>query len=102
VRDFLENMPIDCSELLRLWDSNADDTDNLDLISFHIEAVHGLTYERDFRALLREVESDHDCLLDSVVCILKQHYGDFGLWRQEARRRAAVRRPVDWNEALAS
>jgi hypothetical protein len=38
----------------------------------------------DFRALLREVESDYDCLLDSVVSILKQQYGDFGLWRQEA------------------
>jgi hypothetical protein len=102
LRDFLEYVPIDCSELLRFWDSNADDVENLELISVHIEAVHGLAYERDFRALLLEVESEHETLLNVVVCILKQHYGDYGLWRQEVRRRAAMRPQIDWNEALAS
>jgi hypothetical protein len=101
-RSILESTPIDCSELIRSWDWNADNVDNLELISVHIEAVHGLTYEYDFRALLREVESEHECLLNAVVCILKQQYGDYGLWRQEARRRAAARPPIDWNEALAS
>jgi hypothetical protein len=81
---------------------NADDADNLELISVHIEAVHGLTYEYDFRALLREVESEHECLLTAVVAVLKQRYGDHGLWRYEARLRAAARPPVNWNEALAS
>jgi hypothetical protein len=101
LRDFLENMSIDCSEVVRLWDPNADSADNLELISVHIETVHGLTYERDFRALLREVESDHSCLLDAVVSILKQQYGDFGLWRHEARRRrSAGQPPADWNAVL--
>jgi hypothetical protein len=97
MRSILEFTPIDCSELIGFWDLNADDADNLELIAVHIEAVHGLTYEYDFRALLREVQFEHESSLDAVVCILKQHYGDYGLWRHEARRRAAMRPPVNWN-----
>jgi hypothetical protein len=67
LRDILEFVPIDCSELIAFWDLNADDADNLELIAVHIEAVHGLTYEYDFRALLREVQSQHESLLDAVV-----------------------------------
>jgi hypothetical protein len=101
IRSILESIPIDCAELIRSWDWNSEDDDNLELISVHVETVHGLIYEYDFRALLREVESDYDCLLDAVVSILKQQYGDYGLWRQAARLRAAARPPINWNEALA-
>jgi hypothetical protein len=102
LRDILEAVPVDCGDLIALWDPNAHDADNLEVISIHVEAVHGLTYEYDFRALLREVGSEHECLLAAVVAILKQRYGDYGHWRQEARLRAAARPLVDWNEALAS
>jgi hypothetical protein len=101
LRDILESIAVDCGDLIALWDPNAHDADNLEVIFIHVEAVHGLTYEYDFRALLREVESDHGCLLDAVVSILKQQYGDYGLWRQAARLRAAARPPINWNEALA-
>jgi hypothetical protein len=102
LRAILEFIPIDCSELLTFWDLNADDADNLELIAVHIEAVHGLTNYCDLRDLRRMVESEHESLLAAVVAVLKQHYGDYGLWRHEARRRAAMRPPVDWDEALAS
>jgi hypothetical protein len=102
LRDILEVVPVDCADLIVLWDLNADDADNLEVVSLHVEAVHVLTYEYDFRALLREVQSKHASLLDAVVCVLKQHYGDYGHWRREARLRAAERPPVDWDEVHAS
>jgi hypothetical protein len=47
----------------------------------------------------------HVSLLDAVVSVLKQQYGDFGHWRREARRRAAeleaMQPPVDWDVLLA-
>jgi hypothetical protein len=100
-RSILESTPIDCSQIIRSWDWNANNVDNLELISVHVEVVHGLIYACDFRALLREVESEHRYLLDAVVAILKQRYGDYGHWRQAARLRSASRPLVDWDEALA-
>jgi hypothetical protein len=86
LRDILGFVPVDCADLIALWNSNADDdADNLEVVSIYVEAAHGLTYWYDFRALLREVESEHECLLNAIVCILKQQYADYGLWRQEAR-----------------
>jgi hypothetical protein len=103
LRDILEFVPVDCADLITFWDPNADDeADNLEAVSIRIEAVHGLTYWYDFRALLREVRSQHASLLDAVVCILKQDYGDYGHWRREAHIRAAERPPIDWDEVLAS
>jgi hypothetical protein len=103
LRDILDFVPVDCADLISFWNPDADDeADNLEAVSICIEAVHGLSYWYDFRALLREVESEHDCLQNAVVSILKQQYGDYGLWRQEARRRAAERPPIDWDEVLAS
>jgi hypothetical protein len=57
LRDILEFVPIDCSDLIALWDLNADDSDNLELIAIHIEAVHGLTYYYDFLCSIR-IRSD--------------------------------------------
>jgi hypothetical protein len=51
LRDILEFVPIDCADLIALWDLNADDSDNLEIIAIHIEAIHGITYWYDFRAL---------------------------------------------------
>jgi hypothetical protein len=105
LRDILEYVPIDCADLIALWDLNADDSDNLEIIAIHIEAVHGMTYWYDFRALIRVIQSQHESLLDAIVCVLKQQYGDYGHWRREARQRAAelesVRPPIDWDELLA-
>jgi hypothetical protein len=106
LRDVLEFLPVDCADLIALWDPNADDADNLEIIAIHIEAVHGITYLYDFRALILVIQSQHESLLDAVVCVLKQQYGDYEHWRREARQRAAelesVRPPVDWDEFRAS
>jgi hypothetical protein len=105
LRDILEFVPIDCANIIALWDPSADDSDNLEIIAIHIEAVHGIAYWYDFRALIRVVQSQHESLLDAVVAVLKQNYGDYGNWRREARQRAAelesMRPPVDWDDLLA-
>jgi hypothetical protein len=105
LRDILEFIPIDCQNIILIWDPHADDADNLEIVAIHIEAVHGITYWYDFRDLIRVIQSEHVSLLDAVVSILKLQYGDFGHWRQEARRRAAeleaTQPPVDWNFAPA-
>jgi hypothetical protein len=105
LRDVLEFVPIDCEDIVSIWDPHADDADNLEIVAIHIEAVHGIAYWYDFRALIRVVQSQHESLLDAVVSVLKQHYGDYGHWRREARRRAAeleaMQPPVDWDVLLA-
>jgi hypothetical protein len=105
LRDILEFVPIDCEDIVAIWDPHADDADNLEIIAIHIEAVHGIAYWYDFRALIHVIQPQHASLLDAVVCVLKQHYGDYGHWRREARRRAAeleaMQPPVDWDVLLA-
>jgi hypothetical protein len=105
LRDILEFIPIDCQNIISIWDPHADDADNLEVVAVHIENVHGITYWYDFRDLIRVIQSEHESLLDAVVSILKLQYGDFGHWRQEARRRAAeleaLQPPVNWDVALA-
>jgi hypothetical protein len=106
LRDILEYVPVDCADLIALWDVNADDADNLEVASIHVEAVHGLTHGYDFRALIRVIQPQHESLLAAVIAVLKQYYGNYGLWRHEARRRAAelasARLPVNWDELRAS
>jgi hypothetical protein len=91
LRDVLEFIPIDCENIVSTWDPHADDADKLEIVAFHIEAVHGITYWYDFRA---------------SICVKQpQQYGDFGHWRRESRRRAAeleaMQPPVDWDVLLA-
>jgi hypothetical protein len=105
LRDILEFIPINCENIISIWDPHADDADNLEIVAIHIEAVHGITYWYDFRALIRVLQPQHVSLLDTVVSVLKQHYGDYGHWRREARQRAAeleaLQPPVDWDVVLA-
>jgi hypothetical protein len=97
----LEFVPVDCVVIIALWDPNADDADNLEIVSIHVKAVHDMAYWYDFRALIRVIQPQHESLLDAVVAVLKQHYGDYGNWRREARQRAAelqsMLSPVDWD-----
>jgi hypothetical protein len=105
LRDVLEFIPIDCEIIVAIWDPHADDADNLEIVAFHTVAVHGIAYWYDFRALIRVILPQLVSLLDDVVSVLRQLYGDFGHWRQEARRRAAeleaMQPPVDWDVLLA-
>jgi hypothetical protein len=106
LRDILEFIPIDCQNIILIWDPHADDADNLEVVAVHIENVHGITYWYDFRDLMRVIQSEHESSLNAVVSILKLQYGDFGHWRQEARRRAAeleaLQPPVNWDVAFVS
>jgi hypothetical protein len=99
LRDVLEFTPIDCENIGSIWDPHAEDADNLEIVAFHIEAVHGIAYWYDFLALIRVIRPQNVSLLDVVVSVLKQQYGDFGHWRRESRRRAAeleaMQLPVD-------
>jgi hypothetical protein len=105
LRDVLEFIPIDCENMVSIWDLHADDADNLEIVAFHIEAVHGITCWYDFLALIRVIRPRHVSLLDVVVFVLKQQYGDFGHWRHKVRRRAAeleaMQPAVDWGVLLA-
>jgi hypothetical protein len=101
LRNILKFIPIDCQNIILIWDPPAYDADNLEIVATHIEAVHGMTYWYDFRDLIRVIRSEHESLLNAVVSILKLQYGDFGHWRLEAHRRAAelvaLHPPVDWD-----
>jgi hypothetical protein len=55
LRDVLEFIPIDCENIMLIWDPHADDADNLEIVACHIEAVHGIAYWYDFRALIRVI-----------------------------------------------
>jgi hypothetical protein len=100
LRDTLEAISVNYENVVSLWDPNVAE-ENLEVIEINLETVYGVNYVYDSRALIRVIKSEHPTLLEVVVSVLKQQYGDFGQWRHEARRRAAqwatTRPAIDWH-----
>lgn len=99
LRDILKMIAIDCRNVISLRNSNVDE-ENLEVIESYLDVVHGINYTYDFRALIRVIRPRRPSLLEAVVSVLKQQYGDFGQWHHEVRRRASewesTRPAINW------
>jgi hypothetical protein len=42
LRDVLEFIPIDCENIVAIWDPHADDADNLEIVAFTLRLFTGL------------------------------------------------------------
>jgi hypothetical protein len=79
------------------------ESDNLQLVEIHVEAVHGILTRCHFTDLLRAVRRNHATLLETVTAILGQRYGTYTQWRFAAREHTSMAQiqPVDWDAVRA-